>query len=471
MTIKEIEERSGLARANIRFYESEGLLTPQRKENGYREYSEEDLTTLLRIKLLRALGVSLDDIKALQRGDTILDDTLAQRLIDLEREQAQLEKSGAVCREMREDRVSYPTLEPRRYLEDLEGRDSPPAGDAVPRVRSPWRRYFARALDLSLYSLPMWVFLTFQKHPSLWGAGYRFLGPFTSLILMVLLEPVLLHRFGTTPGKWFLGLSVVSDATGGRPTYGEAQERTMNLLWYGMGFRIPVYSLYRMWKSKQVCEEGKALEWEDATSLVLTDRVWNIPVYCLARALAAGLVLLAIPLAALPKHRGDLTVAEFCDNYNRLQRYYSASDPFRELDENGKWITKGMVVTGGDPEPEFVFTEENGVLTGLRYTYELSNGSGPFFGQGTRQTLSYAMLAYLHAQPGSDLFGRNARVPIAYLEKHPNQDFHFTVNGVEVDCRVTCRGYSLAANGTLWPTSTSSEGERWYSLRFEMKKQ
>ena len=61
MNIKEIEERSGLTRANIRYYEQEGLLAPARRENKYRDYSEEDLETLLRIALLRNLGFSLDE--------------------------------------------------------------------------------------------------------------------------------------------------------------------------------------------------------------------------------------------------------------------------------------------------------------------------------------------------------------------------------------------------------------------------
>ena len=43
MTIREIEALSGMTRANIRFYESEGLLTPSRAENGYRDYSQSDL--------------------------------------------------------------------------------------------------------------------------------------------------------------------------------------------------------------------------------------------------------------------------------------------------------------------------------------------------------------------------------------------------------------------------------------------
>ena len=69
MNIKEIEERSGLTRANIRYYEQEGLLAPARRENKYRDYSEEDLETLLRVALLRSLGFSLEEIRRLQSGE------------------------------------------------------------------------------------------------------------------------------------------------------------------------------------------------------------------------------------------------------------------------------------------------------------------------------------------------------------------------------------------------------------------
>ena len=68
MTIKEIETLSGLPRANIRYYESEGLIAPKRAENGYREYSQADAEVLLRVKLLRALGLRIDTIKSLAAG-------------------------------------------------------------------------------------------------------------------------------------------------------------------------------------------------------------------------------------------------------------------------------------------------------------------------------------------------------------------------------------------------------------------
>lgn len=79
MNIKEIEERSGLTRANIRYYEQEGLLAPARRENKYRDYSEEDLETLLRIALLRNLGFSLDEIRRLQSGELELAAAMRER--------------------------------------------------------------------------------------------------------------------------------------------------------------------------------------------------------------------------------------------------------------------------------------------------------------------------------------------------------------------------------------------------------
>ena len=68
MIINDLEAKTGLDRATIRYYEREGMITPVRKENGYRDYSEEDLQQLLKIKLLRQLDMPLYRIKALQQG-------------------------------------------------------------------------------------------------------------------------------------------------------------------------------------------------------------------------------------------------------------------------------------------------------------------------------------------------------------------------------------------------------------------
>ena len=69
MRIKEVEELTGITSKNIRFYEKEGLITPDRNsQNRYREYSEEDIRILKEIKLYRKLDISIEDIKLIQKG-------------------------------------------------------------------------------------------------------------------------------------------------------------------------------------------------------------------------------------------------------------------------------------------------------------------------------------------------------------------------------------------------------------------
>ena len=158
MTIKELETSLGMTRANIRFYEQEGFLTPQRGENNYRIYSQEDVDTLRKIKLLRQLGLPLDTIRQVQQGAVPLDTALARRQLALEEERAELAWADRVCSAMRSDRAEYATLDAEKYLNAL---DRPAEGegyfslkkDSAPMVAYPWRRFFARWLDLFVYGL------------------------------------------------------------------------------------------------------------------------------------------------------------------------------------------------------------------------------------------------------------------------------------------------------------------------------
>lgn len=57
---------SGVEAPNIRYYEREGLLVSQaREENSYRLYSEEDVHRLRFIRLCRAMDMSLDEVRCL----------------------------------------------------------------------------------------------------------------------------------------------------------------------------------------------------------------------------------------------------------------------------------------------------------------------------------------------------------------------------------------------------------------------
>lgn len=63
MLINEVCKRCGLTKKAIEYYEEQGLIHPQTTENGYRLFSEDDVTQLNKIAVLRGLEISVSDIK------------------------------------------------------------------------------------------------------------------------------------------------------------------------------------------------------------------------------------------------------------------------------------------------------------------------------------------------------------------------------------------------------------------------
>ncbi len=98
MKIKEVEECVGLTRSNIRFYEREGLLSPDRNENNnYRDYTDEDVKRIKKIKTLRMLGVSTADIRRLYAEELTMEEVMRTCLVRLEDEERELRELRKIC--------------------------------------------------------------------------------------------------------------------------------------------------------------------------------------------------------------------------------------------------------------------------------------------------------------------------------------------------------------------------------------
>ncbi|MCH3965215.1 MAG: MerR family transcriptional regulator [Clostridium sp.] len=63
MLIKEVCEKCRLTKKAIKYYEAKGLINPHILENGYRDYSDHDISTLKEISVLRRCGISTAGIK------------------------------------------------------------------------------------------------------------------------------------------------------------------------------------------------------------------------------------------------------------------------------------------------------------------------------------------------------------------------------------------------------------------------
>lgn len=120
MKIKQVEELVGITSKNIRFYENQGLLTPERAENGYREYHEQNIETLKKIKLLRKLGISVEEIRSVLNHSRSLEDCLEKHLAVLEKERENLSNMQRLSDAILQKRDSIDTLNTNEWLDEME---------------------------------------------------------------------------------------------------------------------------------------------------------------------------------------------------------------------------------------------------------------------------------------------------------------------------------------------------------------
>ena len=65
MNIGAVSDKSGLPAKTIRYYEDIGLISPDRRDNGYRDYSMDDVHRLRFLQRSRSLGFSVEEFRQL----------------------------------------------------------------------------------------------------------------------------------------------------------------------------------------------------------------------------------------------------------------------------------------------------------------------------------------------------------------------------------------------------------------------
>ncbi|MDQ0153510.1 DNA-binding transcriptional MerR regulator [Moryella indoligenes] len=92
MLRNEIQNKTGLTRKAIEYYEEKGLINPQKTENGYRDYSDNDLEVLIKVSLFRKLGISVTEIEDyLSTGISSLSSVLRRKQHQLDVEEKRKE--------------------------------------------------------------------------------------------------------------------------------------------------------------------------------------------------------------------------------------------------------------------------------------------------------------------------------------------------------------------------------------------
>ena len=461
MTIQEVERQSGMTRANIRFYEEKGLLTPQRQPNGYRDYSAADVETLRRVRLLRSLDISIDTIRALQSGERTLEAVLAERERRWNDAKGRAGDAEALCQRMRQDGAQYATLDAEKYLhpQPEAQRLYHPAGqaDQRPYAFTPWRR-----LSLGFH-------VNITKGSGLLSLLYAYL----ALMLQVLIEPWLLHRFGTTLGKAIMGIYIETES-GERPTCAQARARTWKRFWYGFGASIPILGLVRMWqKGYRPCRDCESCAWDSENELVclIHDRkAWRGWIMAAAYAGCVAVNVLLSSAAALPPCRGRLTVEQFARNYNMLANYYGDETNWR-LDETGAWedITPAgvFIVRVGDEigRPDWQFTlDADGYIQRAELAADYRNCAGMVWISTLEDQTLLGTLSIVCAQPGVHAWSfAPQRIARAFKQQSDTGSVRMTYQGVSIAYDCAYQGFAPAGTALI-PVETENEARMHLSI-------
>jgi len=135
----------------------------------------------------------------------------------------------------------------------VEKTDPPPVDTPKPRAYI-MRRFWARWMDLIAYGSLWWLALYFSGRDILAAmSSYWVLLPM--YIPWFVLESWLLHKYGTTPGKWLMGLRVRNEDNS-LLSLSAAMKRSLRVLVSGIGFGwsflVPICQLMSWFTTRRI---------------------------------------------------------------------------------------------------------------------------------------------------------------------------------------------------------------------------
>ena len=402
MTIQELEKRTGLPRASIRFYEKEGLIAPKRLANGYRDYSEEDALTVEKIALLRRLDLPLEDIRRVQAGEVPLGIALEKQDEDLRARQRDTEQALCISRAIRNEGASYSTLQPEKYKAQLP----PPRQVILPQEPKhyatchPWRRFFARQADALLFAPPGLLVLNL----------INILSPLLVWLLTILalwlsvsvLEGLCLSLFGTTPGKWLMGLRLryrYYDRVE-KPSFRDAAFRAAHV-WFrgcGLGLFPELCGIFSYLRANRGEEQPWDYDWEYTADEYISEvRVVALLVITAALAVGCGRMMewqeQRLEQRRESRHQKEIAVEDYLNSVNLIFAFHWELSEYKDVA-----ITSEGLLTGRADLAEYNF-----IISAQEQVFQSARLTGPD-NDLTSALANGLFLGVLEAQdPGSGL--------------------------------------------------------------------
>lgn len=333
----------------------------------------------------------------------------------------------------------------------------------------PWRRFFARSFDLSVYGILWHSMKVLLLH---WSGTLNFWmtirDSYIIFLLMIFLEPLFLSVMGSTPGKKIWGISLKRE-DGKRLSYKEGLRRTFLVFWKGYGLGIPIYVWIRLYRCRNASKDGKLLYWEEEEDgvLALQDKKGiRVLGYVVLTIILYGLAFLVGLQGQMPKNRGELTAVTYQQNVNQIISETNMRD-WLGFNEQGQWVPKedmGRVVLviseGTFPNHQIQKDANKNVIS---VSFEREENTEFVYGRNYSLQKAIITRAFLAAQKESNLFllwDSEIKEMIKRVDS-----FQIEKNGILIQQEVSYKGYEKDRENFM-----KEEENGIFSIYFSMEK-
>jgi len=150
-------------------------------------------------------------------------------------------------------------------------------------LHHPWRRFFARTVDISTIGLLLFLVLIFAVGAMMPAQAAGFAraieNPIIAGVVLYLVwlpaDAVFLSLFGTTPAKWLFGIRVAHPA-GDLLSFSEALNRSFLVFVQGVGIGIPFIALFtQLFAYRRLTKTGTTL-WDTSANAVVIHKKWGV---------------------------------------------------------------------------------------------------------------------------------------------------------------------------------------------------
>ncbi len=381
MNINEVAKFAKIGVSNIRFYQKNQLI-PIIENN---DYSDGIAIKVKKIAILRSIGLSFQDVKDVVLGKFTLVAVCNDRLAKMNFDNiGESDISKKYLDYIVGKNLSFDDFDSTKAVYDIgcEIDVAPNDEDSLVNCPHPFERGMAASVDrLFVCFFSVFIFIYLLRFKTWYSIPVIVL---VIAVLAIFAIPTVLAVTGTTFGNLIFGLKIRS-FTGEKLTVKHAIDRSLiSSGWSKELEDLDSKKQYYSWGgNKRIIKSGGVLPWDNSCEITMSKtNTWRKVTAVTLVVLMLVTLISSLFMSNMPRNFGDLTVAEFTENYNTMikSRDYQNDDTYDlpvavYVDESGNFADSIAPVKDTYFHFPMVIEEVDGVVNKVEISCSVVNSA------------------------------------------------------------------------------------------------